>query len=196
MTQFIQHYTKDPYNHISIAFDEKLQYTYSFGRMKSDNPFMGGFVHEQLNKGVFEDAICKVVSLDINPSQYEILHQRIEKMQEEQTKYSYNFIGLFGLHYNFDLNKRYIKREYSLFCSQFVASLLQEAELFPQSLLPQLLKPADILDYVEAKTEYEGKLSGYLQRIDFQELQNVHNSISLRRQIIYFPIDLLLRGLI
>ena len=50
-TKLIKLYTKKPYNHASISFDLELLEVYSFGRKTARNPFIGGFVKEDVNKG-------------------------------------------------------------------------------------------------------------------------------------------------
>ena len=46
LSKAIQCYTKETYNHVSIALDKDLNNTYSFGRKKMSNPLIGGFVKE------------------------------------------------------------------------------------------------------------------------------------------------------
>lgn len=39
---------QEPLNHVSIALDRELTEVYSFGRKQPDNPFIGGFVKEDI----------------------------------------------------------------------------------------------------------------------------------------------------
>ena len=68
-TKFIKLYTKKPYNHASISFDSELSEVYSFGRKTARNPFIGGFVKEDVNKGLFKEANCAVYALTVNEVQ-------------------------------------------------------------------------------------------------------------------------------
>ncbi|MFS8630040.1 MAG: hypothetical protein LOD92_02505, partial [Bacillales bacterium] len=52
-SRMIKFYTGAPYNHVSIALDEKLDQLYSFGRKVYCNPFSAGFIHERIDRGVF-----------------------------------------------------------------------------------------------------------------------------------------------
>ena len=65
-TKLIQLYTKYPLNHVSISFDEQLEELYSFGRKKPYNPFIGGFVKEQVSEGLLKRAYSEVYSFDGN----------------------------------------------------------------------------------------------------------------------------------
>ena len=49
LTRLIKAYTKTPYNHASISFDAELSEVYSFGRKTVYNPFIGGFVKEDIH---------------------------------------------------------------------------------------------------------------------------------------------------
>ncbi|MCL1949461.1 MAG: hypothetical protein FWF59_06995 [Turicibacter sp.] len=50
-SKLIGTYTRQPYDHASISFDAWLTEVYSFGRKKTGNPFVGGFVHECFAEG-------------------------------------------------------------------------------------------------------------------------------------------------
>ena len=54
LSKIIKKYTKDEFSHVSISLDVKLENMYSFGRLKPYNPFIGGFVHEYINKGTYK----------------------------------------------------------------------------------------------------------------------------------------------
>src|SRR5690554_5588184 len=61
-TRMIKLYTKKPYNHASISFDSILKDVYSFGRKTPRNPFIGGFVKEDITGGIFKQARCAIYS--------------------------------------------------------------------------------------------------------------------------------------
>lgn len=54
LSKIIKLYTKKEYSHVSIALDQDLKYMYSFGRLNPYNAFIGGFVHEEIDKGTFK----------------------------------------------------------------------------------------------------------------------------------------------
>ena len=54
LSKLVKMYTKREFSHVSIALDEDLKEMYSFGRLNPYNPFIGGFVHEYMDKGTFK----------------------------------------------------------------------------------------------------------------------------------------------
>lgn len=160
LTRMIKFYTKKPYNHASIAFDAELMEVYSFGRKNPKNPFIGGFVKEDIYSPLFTKADCAIFSLTISTQEYNKMYQYIQEIASKKEHYRYNFIGLFGV-----LMKRPIKRKSAFFCSQFVATVLKESNVshFEQKDL-SLIKPSDLIDLADFQFVFEGKLEDYLDR--------------------------------
>lgn len=52
-TKLIKRITAAPYNHASLALDENLNEVFSFGRKCANNPWVGGFVEEDVYEGTF-----------------------------------------------------------------------------------------------------------------------------------------------
>ena len=100
-TKLIKLYTKKPYNHASLSFDSKLSEVYSFGRKTARNPFIGGFVKEDVNKGLFKEANCAVYALTVNEVQMKKMNRYIKEIEAQKGQYHYNLLGLLG----FLLNK-------------------------------------------------------------------------------------------
>ena len=76
LSKIIIIYTRDEFSHSSIALDQELQQMYSFGRLNPYNAFVGGFVHEYINKGTFKrfkNTKCKIFALDVEEEKYEKL---------------------------------------------------------------------------------------------------------------------------
>ena len=155
-TKLIKLYTKKPYNHVSISFDSELSKVYSFGRKKIENPFNGGFVKEDVKKGLFKQADCAIYSCPVTEAQMKEMNRYIMKMAAEKENYRYNFIGLFG----FILNKP-IKRKKAFFCSQFVATVLMECNIIDFEKPPSLISPNDLRKVSGFQLVYEGKLKAY-----------------------------------
>jgi len=182
MTRLIKFATKTPYNHASLAFDERLEYTYSFGRIMPDDPLIGGFSHERLDTGVFKDAECQLLSLDVTEEQYEKMRCRIAQIEANQTKYKYNLLGLFGTKFNFNLD-----RKHTYFCSQFVSKVLQEVGLFPEDFPTHLVTPCDLAEHINLQVEYQGSLAEYLKMVDAPATPERKADILLRRKILSMP---------
>ena len=186
LTRVIKFCTKTPYNHASLAFDERLEYTYSFGRVNPNDPLIGGFCHERLDTGVFKDATCQLLSLDVTPEQYRKMREKVAEIEANQVKYKFNFIGLFGTRFNFNVN-----RKYAYFCSQFVSKVLQDVGLFPEDFPAHLVKPSDLVEHVNLRIEYQGALSEYLKITGAPASPERHADVLLRRKLFFMPFRVL-----
>ena len=54
LSKIVKIYTRRENSHVSISLNEDLTKMYSFGRLNPYNPFSGGFVHEEIDKGTFK----------------------------------------------------------------------------------------------------------------------------------------------
>jgi hypothetical protein len=138
LTKLIKLYTQKPYNHASIAIDSQLSEVYSFGRKTVRNPFIGGFVKEDVKAGLFKQADCVIYSITVTEEQIQKLNHMFKKFEAKKKDYRYNFLGLFGVMFNIP-----IKRKNAFFCSQFVAFLLKESNIIdfdkPLSLITPMI---------------------------------------------------------
>ncbi|MFA5576128.1 MAG: hypothetical protein WCZ27_09600 [Tissierellaceae bacterium] len=165
MARFINIYTKEPYTHVSIAFDEELKELYSFGRLRPENPIYGGFVKEDIVNGTysrFPNTVCALYSLEIDQRQYEQLLLELDKFKRDGEKYGYNFIGLFGVMVNYP-----IERKYNYFCSQFVSSLLANSGIELINKQAALTSPRDFRECRKLNLIYEGELQDYSLKQSF-----------------------------
>ncbi|SDK17986.1 hypothetical protein [Sediminibacillus albus] len=153
--------TNSTMNHVSIAFDPELTEVYSFGRKRPRNPFIGGFVKENVSTAFFRNTTCAVYSFTITNQEYNQMLEKIKTIEQEKDNYRYNFIGLFLV----PLNKQ-LHRKNAFFCSQFVATLLGVCSDYQNLKPPCLTKPQDIRAWHQLQLIYRGKLidyPGYLQ---------------------------------
>lgn len=160
LSKTIKVITNKEYNHISLSLDDKLDRMYSFGRKYPNNPFIGVFVIESINKGTFlkfKDTKCKVIEISITDSQYEELCCNIYSMIIDKDKYKYNLLGLclaaFHIYAHFD-NKFY--------CSEFVRYILNLSDI-DVSMIPDIAHPTDFM-CMDNNVLYEGLLSKYSKR--------------------------------
>jgi len=186
LTRVLKFCTKKPYNHASLAFDERLEYTYSFGRVNANDPLIGGFSHERLDAGVFKEAQCQLLSMDVTPEQYRKMRQRVAYIEANQLKYKYNFIGLFGAKFDFKID-----RKHAYFCSQFVSKVLQEVGLLPEDFPSHLIQPCDLVKHINLKVEYQGLLSEYLETAGFARTYAPKTNVRLRRKLFTMPFRVL-----
>lgn len=152
-------YTRAPYNHTSLGFDQELLELYSFGRKRPRNPLIAGFVRESIGKGVyqiFRNTRCCIYRLEVEDNQYERLRRIIEEFKANTDEYGYNLLGLFGVMLN-----RPIKRKRHYFCSEFVATVLLQSRICHFGKHVSLVTPNDFCKLKQAVLIYEGKITEY-----------------------------------
>ena len=136
LAKIVKFYTKKKYTHTSIGLDSELKELYSFGRLNPYNPFIGGFVHEGVDKGTFKrfkNTMGAVYSLNVTDEQYNSIIDTIENIEQNREKYKFNIIGLFLV----SINKKYQKQD-SFYCAEFVKYVLEKA--FDKKILPNIIK--------------------------------------------------------
>ncbi|SEO21599.1 hypothetical protein SAMN04488134_10525 [Amphibacillus marinus] len=156
LARTIDFYTKTSLNHVSIALDQELDFVYSFGRKRPNNPFIGGFIKENLNLPFFNRSSCAVYQLKVTEEEYDQLVEQIMIMESHKHLYRYNFLGLLGVMMNKEL-----QRDNAYFCSQFVATMLQECGVYDGDKPPGLIRPQDLRDWRELRLVYQGQLKNY-----------------------------------
>lgn len=155
----IHFYTKEPYAHASISFDDDLEEMYSFARKGIYNPFNAGFIREDIDSGVFgrfSSTVCCVYELQINNKQYYDLRKEINIFIRNKDNYSYNYLGLLGAAFNIP-----IKPKQKYFCSQFVAYMLEQSGINIFDKDYRVIKPKDIRVSPYLNPIYQGRLSEY-----------------------------------
>ncbi|WP_099156648.1 hypothetical protein [Virgibacillus ndiopensis] len=154
-TRLIKLYTKQSYNHVSISFGNNLKEIYSFGRLNPSNPFVGGFIRERINVGLFEKAKCKIYSCTVSELEYEKMRNKVSQIKSRKDMYKYNLFGLFAIILNLNFS-----RNNAFFCSQFVATILKE-KIGLLNKSPNLIKPGDLMKLKDLRLVYQGNLSLY-----------------------------------
>ena len=157
LSKAIQCYTKEAYNHVSLALDKELINTYSFGRKKMSNPLIGGFVKEDFWDPFFSTSECAVYSLEVTEEQYERIMSILEYFNKNKALYKYNFIGLVALSLDYRL-----EREHAFFCSEFVATLLSDSGAATFEKENHFITPQDLLNLGTLEKVFEGKMIHYL----------------------------------
>lgn len=165
-SRIIKAYTREPFSHVSISFREDLTELYSFGRKRINNPLIGGFVCEDINKGLYLKFInthCALYKLRISEEQYINLKNSIDEFKDIAHNYRYNILGLLAVAFNIQLS-----RNNAYFCSQFAAEMFRRSGIKLFEKPSSLVKPSDfrLLDNLELI--YEGKLK------DYNKINNFH----------------------
>ncbi|URM31031.1 hypothetical protein LLY41_11290 [Cytobacillus firmus] len=175
-TRLIKLYTKKPYNHASISIDPELKNVYSFGRKTAKNPFIGGFVKENLRGKFFTDSKCTVISCSVTDAQLNKLKALINKIESEKDDYSYNLLGLFAIMFN-----KQLSRKNTFFCSQFVATVLQRCEIVKFNKPPALVMPHELMEKEDFIVVFQGSLKEYFLTIECRAIE-INTGISTNGQ--------------
>ena len=157
LSKIIKYYTGDEFAHVSISLDAELNQMYSFGRLNPYNPFIGGFVHEYINKGTFKrfyKTKARICALQVTDYQYKNLENIIAKIEQEKCNYTFNSLGLFAAGFH-----KKIGREDSFYCAEFVKYVIEKSEI--DIKLPSIVKPEHFKDLRELEVIYTGRLNKY-----------------------------------
>ena len=178
LSRIIKFYTKQMYNHVSIALDENLEELYSFGRLNPYNAFIGGFVKEGIHTGTFarfSKTVAEVYSLEVTENEYQKIKDEIKNIQDNKEKYKFNIAGMFLV----SIHKK-IERKNCFYCAEFVKHILKQAGV-DVKVLPDLIKPGDFSLIPELNLEYSGYLKYFkLQRISEIQLNKLLNQNTIK----------------
>ncbi|TFB21392.1 hypothetical protein E3U55_08745 [Filobacillus milosensis] len=155
-TNLIKTYTKAPYNHASISFDQELKDMYSFGRKNPKNPLHGGFVKEDILTGTYsryKNTTCVIYKLEVTPREVEKMKRIMDVFIRKDDKFLYNILGVVGVSI-----KEPIEFSNSYFCSQFVSEVLKRSGIKLWDKLPAMVTPEDFRKSNQLELIYEGKL--------------------------------------
>ncbi|WP_404455922.1 hypothetical protein [Oceanobacillus kapialis] len=148
--------TRQSLNHVSISLDGALSEVYSFGRKRPRNPFIGGFVKEDITSDFLKQSHCAVYSCRISAEEYKNIIKNIKEIEAKKDEYRYNFIGLFGVLFQIKIN-----RKNALFCSEFVATVLQGVPTIELKKPTYFMKPGDLRTVEGMQLIYQGRLGCY-----------------------------------
>lgn len=151
-------FTRAPLNHASLAFDGQLREVYSFGRKKAHNPFIGGLIRENFRDSFYRDSECAIFQLKVTSEEYDRMYSLVQSMMSEQERYKYHLLGLLGVLLNVRL-----EREDAYFCSQFVASVLEQGECSPVAKPACFVRPDDFSAALRTRRIYKGKLVPFVR---------------------------------
>ena len=155
-SRVISNFTRAEYSHVSISLDSKFKHMYSFGRKYKYAMFPGGFVHENLNKGVMgasQTMKCAVYELEITNASYRRLKWLLNYMSANQGLYRYNAFGLLP-----NMFGREFERENYFFCSEFVYYALVTSGAVEGMKHPSLVRPMDLFELTESKEIFKGNI--------------------------------------
>lgn len=156
LSRLINLVTGETLNHVSISFDRELKEVYSFGRKRPKNPFIGGFVREDIRSEFLRHSDCAIYSFRLSEAECDQVLKNIKEIEAKKSYYRYNFLGLFGVILQIE-----VQRKYAFFCSQFVATVMKDAGSFKILKPACFVTPGDIRNLEGMSLIYEGKLGNY-----------------------------------
>lgn len=157
ISKFLRLFTKDEYNHVSIAFKNNCEEMYSFARRIVWFPWIAGFIKESVNQGVLArhpETKCLIYDLSVSDENYEIVLSRLEKFLSNPQKYKYSFINIALMFFDIPY-----ERENFYVCSNFVSHLLNDVVNFEKDI--SLVKPCDYKK-LNLDSVYEGTLRDFV----------------------------------
>lgn len=149
---------KDKYTHAAISMDRELKQMYSFGRKVYFNPFVGGFVQERLDQGLYKlHKILPgvVLELEVSKEQYAKANYLLNCFIQKPKSYKYNYLGLI-----FSLFQKEAYCRSRFLCSEFVYYILKESGIIDLKISGNLVRPQSFMD-IKAKIIYQGNLKHY-----------------------------------
>jgi hypothetical protein len=162
LSRMIRLYTRAELNHCSIAFDDQLGEVYSFGRKYPRNPFIGGFVRENIRGHLFisshRPTNCAIFRCTLDIQSYNLIREQIHIIEADHEQYSYNIFGLFGVLLNIE-----VEPEKAFFCSQFISYLFENIGVRIVNKPPSLVTPQDIARSTKLQPLFYGALNQYLK---------------------------------
>ncbi|MBZ2174255.1 hypothetical protein K8M07_03235 [Schnuerera sp. xch1] len=175
ISKLIQIFKKDEYTHAAISLDKELKHMYGFGRKRTYNPIIGGFKHENINKGAYR--FCRrlpgiIIELEVSKKQYEKVKKLLNHFISNSNNYKYNYKGLF---YNVFNKEGYCGNRF--LCSEFVYYILNESGIVDFHKSRNLIRPQNLL-HLEGNIVYKGDLKNMEYPCEFSEI----SYYSLRQQ--------------
>lgn len=162
ISRIIRTTTGAEYTHASISFSEDIFPLCSFGRKYALSMFPAGLKLEPLDSGFFKynkDIPCGLYKIEVTDEQYQRAKEYVSNLFNDKKRHGFNLIGLVACKFGIP-----ISRKRRMFCSEFVASVLSEANIikFPK---PSLVQPRDFMNVDGIVCLYEGKLKDLKEKI-------------------------------
>jgi len=157
LSRVVKKFSTAKYSHVSMGFDDTLQKFYSFGRKHPYNPFWAGFVEEDLVNGVyrrFANTRFALYRLKVSCEDYDSLRETVDLFEKQKKLYRFNLLGMATAKVGYSLD-----RKKSFFCSQFVATVLEESNLGLLEKKAGLVHPMDFSEIHGVELMYEGILN-------------------------------------
>lgn len=157
LSRTIKLITRYEYSHVVLSLDDSYTKLYSFGRKHVRNFLNAGLVTYGIESDFFKtykNTKCLIYELRITEKKYYKLKKVLKKFEKNMSIYHYDIKGLL-IRYFYTNAK---SRENYYVCSQFVATVLQTAEICQFDKPLKLVKPHDFNNIPNIQKVYEGML--------------------------------------
>ena len=144
--RFLSWYSKYPYTHTSIGFEEDMDTFYIF--------ISKGFLVESITRYEKPDRPsfpCALYELEVSETVYNKLKKEVMVYKENKGNFKYSTLGLVLC-----FLKIPYQRKNKYFCSEFVAEVLHKCEAIKLNKRSSLYFPKDFLKHKEIKLVFEG----------------------------------------
>lgn len=160
--KFWKRYPGDTYSHVSLSRDSSLNNMMSFARKKINTPLNAGLVKEDINRGMFalKRNISKIAVMEICVSDktYDKIGEAMDAYWKRKDSLKFNFFGLGVMLFL----ARGVSMKNHYFCSQWVATVLQECDLdIFDGKKPYNIRPFDFYTKLQDNIIYEGLTIDY-----------------------------------
>ena len=119
--------TGDPYNHVSVSFDDTLETIYTYA-LRNANGFKGGLKKENLE--VLKGSRYSLYELPVTTDIYGQVVSKVKEMEEDLVGTGYNHLALINAIFKKEIFESEMGAK--MICSQFVVEILKQSgvELF------------------------------------------------------------------
>lgn len=133
--------TGDPYNHVSLTFDEEFSEIYTYA-LVNNNGLKGGLKLE--DREVLRGSRYSLYRIDATKEAYEIVREKVREIERTPQLTRYNHLGLINAIFKKDIFKS--EDTMKMICSEFVLSILNAAgiQLFKKKKYSSL-RPYDFV---------------------------------------------------
>lgn len=155
-SRVIQISTRYKYSHVVLSLDDKYKKLYSFGRKSINNFLNGGMVTYGIESEFFKrfkNTECLILKMDIEDKQFKKLKKVLKNYEKHMDEYKYDIKGLLIRFFT----KSVESRDNYYVCSQFIATVLKESNIYDFDKEASLVRPKDFMEISCAKKVYEGK---------------------------------------
>lgn len=168
MSKIIKFFTHQPYSHSSISLDSSMTNCLTFGRKNVEDRCK--FTDENIFDGLLgqyaEQIKFSLYVTFYDNEQLEFIRKYIEEFKEDVKRHTYSYVGLI----NVLLNK--VSNSEGMFCSQFVASVLEAGDKERIKKHNSLYTPSDLREVPYMFFVSKGLLKNYdKERVDKETIK-------------------------